>query len=205
MLREKNATETSAPPLTDQELVEKYGQLCGHIAWDFVRKNPDQLKREDAEEFASAALLRLIKCPAPKRRSKPYINVLIKNEIIRHWHRRLRQLKREADDKIVLPAHANNDHDSGNERLMDRFPDPRPLHAELMHSAFDQAKVLQLLPELCESERVVIELSFGLNGAKSFSQERIAKKLGRTRYWVESRLQVGIKNLRILSGVEAVF
>lgn len=54
-------------------------------------------------------------------------------------------------------------------------------------------KIVALVPKLPEAQRVVLELYFGLNGAKPCGSTRIATKLARTRYWVDARLNAGLQ------------
>jgi RNA polymerase sigma factor (sigma-70 family) len=168
----------NAALITDEQLVEQYYKLCGHISWSFVRKN-DTLGTEDAEDFASAALVGLLKCPQKHRGNKFYIQVLIQNRIITAWRKRLKQLGAE--------QHTGDG--------FDELPSPREPHIDT-HTAFDTAVILKLLPQLPVSERIVIELNFGLNGCPPCGEERIARKLGRTRHWAQTHLQKGLERMR---------
>jgi len=79
--------------------------------------------------------------------------------------------------------------------IFDRLPGPDGM-AGKTQTKFDFATVVALIPSLPNAERVVVELAFGLNGAESFSRKRIAKKLGRTEWWVETKQQAAIQRIR---------
>jgi len=193
-------------PVSDTEFIEKYRRLCGHIAWDFVKRShrdvsPIALSQEDAEDFASCALIKLLKCPAQHRGNKWYVQRVIENAITTAWRKRLKQLGLEREVQTVrseldIPAPANRhgaSSDGGD--LMDMLPGPDGL-AGKTQIKFDFAKVIALLPTLPNSERVVVELTFGLNGAEPFTRKRIAKKLGRTEWWAETKLRTAILRMR---------
>lgn len=197
--------------MTDTELVEKYGKLCGHIAWAFVRRSQSAAKfdeqissalgSEDAEDLAGAALLSLIKCPAAHRHEPPYVKRLIVNAIIKAWRKRLRVIEIERGAPRSLGPFRSIGGEQGISHPVselgdwfDTQPGPDGL-AGKTQTAFDYATVVSLLPKIPQAERIVLELSFGI-GCKAFAERQIAKKLGRNRSWVTSRLHRGILRLR---------
>lgn len=197
--------------MTDLELVEKYGKLCGHIAWTFVARgrkharDGEQINKdfgtEDAEDLASLALIGLIKCPAAHRHEPPYVKRLIVNHIIKGWHKMCRHKNAEQQQPDL-----GNAFESSNEGALRTsshyhdFFDMQPGRDGLAgHTQvkYDSRAVLAILPQLPESERIVMELSFGLTpGCEPLGLERIARKLGRTKYWAEIRLNKGISRIR---------
>ena len=199
--------EQVSAPISDEQFIEKYRRLCGHIAWDFVKRShrdvsPIALTQEDAEDFASCALLKLVKFPA-KHRGKPYekyyVQRTIENAITTAWRKRLKQLGMEQEatgrsmDLSIYDDGAGNRDNFGD--IFDRLPGPDGL-AGKTQTKFDFATVVALLPNLPNSERVVVELTFGLNGAEPFTRKRIAKKLGRTEWWTETKLRSAILRMR---------
>ena len=201
--------EQVSAPISDEQFIEKYRRLCGHIAWDFVKRShrdvsPIALTQEDAEDFASCALLKLVKFPA-KHRGKPYekyyVQRTIENAITTAWRKRLKQLgmEREANERtfgIGAEGYGAHEHiDKASTDIFDRLPGPDGL-AGKTQTKFDFATVVALLPNLPNSERVVVELTFGLNGAEPFTRKRIAKKLGRTEWWTETKLRSAILRMR---------
>lgn len=184
---------------SDEELISKYGRLCGHVAQALVKKSSN-LTQEDAQDFASAAMMKLIKCPAHHRHEDPYIRTIINNAIRNVWRKRIGQLNAEAtqldfqetQNRGEFPAHV---HSRCERRLLlsklsgDGLPDRT-------QRKFDAETLAGLINSLPSVERTILQLHFGLSGCKSISQRQIAKKLGRSRDWVEPRLVRGIQLVR---------
>jgi hypothetical protein len=98
-------------------------------------------------------------------------------------------------------ASANNPADTTD--YFDSLPG-RDRLAEHTQTSFDSAKIVALIPKLPEAQRVVLELYFGLNGAKPCGSTRIATKLARTRYWVDARLNAGLQEIRLMISANPV-
>lgn len=183
--------------MTETEFIEKYRRLCGHIAWDFVKRShrdvsPIFLTQEDAEDFASCALLKLLRCPEQHRDNKWYVQRIIENAIVTAWRKRLKQLGAEQEaNKRSLSLTA----DEYQGDIFDLLPGPDGL-AGKTQTKFDYAKVIALMPKLPDAQRIVLELSFGLNGCQACSPQRIAKKLGRTEWWAQKTFNAAIKNIQ---------
>jgi len=194
----------SAESLTLEQFIEKYRRLAGHIAWVFVRRSqkeisPIVLTQEDAEDFASCALIKLVKCPPQYWDQKPFVNRLIVNAIITAWRKRLNQMEVEWDG-ASLPQRIKSFGSEEEFSPVDlRDPFDTLEGRDGVHSStqvkFDSAKVSNLLPQLPQAERLVIELNFGL-GCPPCGVERIGKKLGRSKTWVELRINRGIVRIR---------
>ncbi len=192
----------------DQELgefVERYRRLAGHIAWTFVKRShrdisPVVLTQEDAEDFASCALLKLVKCPPQYRDQKFFVNRLIVNAIITSWRKRLKQIETERSPYRIT-GHVDFGDDSPTRKERDPSPDwfDTLEGRDGVHTStalkFDSLKVSNILPQLPQAERLVLELNFGL-GCPAVGVERIGKKLGRSKSWVELRLNRGLKIIR---------
>ena len=210
----ENANLPAAPFISNEELFKKYGKFCGYMAWQFVKRsgsfddtrgfdngaraNSDtrvKLDTEDAEDLASIATYHLLRIPQQFRDQPPYIKRVIVSKIITAWHKRLKYGRSEWQ-----PPHHVGEHQGGNDNCnaTDYF-DTLAGHdalAEQTQVSLDSAAVLELLPKLPAVQRIVLELHFGLNGAKPCGSARIATKLARTRYWVDARLQAGLQELR---------
>lgn len=194
--------------MDDAAFIEKYRRLCGHIAWDFVRRSHRGisdvvLSQEDAEDFASCALLKLVRCPAEHRENKWYVQRVIENAITTAWRKRLKQLEleKEATPKVLRVSTGTTSASSdrfgmlASSDIFDLLPGPDGL-AGKTQVKFDYAAISALMPKLPESQRLVLELSFGLDGCQPCSPERIAKKLGRSSLWVRLKYEAGVKRLR---------
>lgn len=174
------------------------------MAWRFVKRSGSydggergvRLDTEDAEDLASVAIYYLLRIPQHFRDQPPYVKRVIISKIITAWHKRLKYGQRE-----YQPPHTPNNGGTSRGYHSDDFFDTLPGRdglAEQTQVHFDSATILALLPKLPQSQRVVIELHFGLNGAKPCGSQRIATKLARSRYWVDARLRAGLAELRIL-------
>jgi RNA polymerase sigma factor (sigma-70 family) len=196
--------------MTDLELVEKYGKLCGHIAWTFVARgrkharDGEQINKdfgtEDAEDLASLALIGLIKCPTSHRHEPPYVKRLIVNHIIKGWHKMCRHKNAEQqtpESRTALDVESQNGINSTTYHDWFDKQEGRDGLAGHTQVKYDSRAVLAILPTLPESERIVMELSFGLiPGCEPLGLERIARKMGRTKYWAEIRLNKGLSRIR---------
>ena len=193
--------------ISDEELFRKYGKFCGYMAWQFVKKSGSysdgvkkfRLDTEDAEDLASVARYYLLKLPQCYRDQPPYVKRVIVSKIITAWNKLVKSEQREFQPEHK-PTRRNQavtvlDYDEGD--YFDRQPAPGDL-SESTQVALDATRILALLPRLTPPERTVIELHFGLNGAKPCGSQRIATKLARSRYWVDIRIQSGLQELRRL-------
>lgn len=205
-----SAATASDSFISDEELFAKYGKFCGYMAWVFVKRSGSfedgernvRLDTEDAEDLASVAVYYLLKIPQRFRDQPPYIKRVVISKIITAWNKRLKYGQKEyqpphtpgskgtAEGSTLHATSANVDY-------FDTLPGRDGL-AEHTQTAFDSATILALLPKLSDAQRIVLELYFGLNGAKACGSARIAVKLARTRYWVDVRLQAGLQELRTM-------
>jgi hypothetical protein len=201
------------PHISDEQLFAKYGKFCGYMAWQFVKRSGSydagernvRLDTEDAEDLASIATYYLLRIPQQFRDQPPYIKRVIVSKIITAWHKRLKHGRNEWQP----PGQTGDGHrswgDPGDNSpdYFDTLPGRDGL-AEHTQTSFDSAKVLALLPKLPEAQRIVLELYFGLNGAKPCGSARIATKLARTRYWVDARLHAGLQEIRTMISAKPV-
>jgi hypothetical protein len=199
-------------PISDEELFQKYGKFCGYMAWQFVKRSGSyddgernvRLDTEDAEDLASVATYHLLRIPQRYRDQPPYIKRVIISKIITAWHKRIkwskecqppRFVKQFSQDKGMGRKGDVLDLQTAYVDYFDQLPGRDGL-AEHTQVSFDSAAIIALLPKLPQVQRIVLELHFGLNGAKPCGSARIATKLARTRYWVDARLNAGLQELR---------
>lgn len=200
---------------SDEELISKYGRLCGHVAQALVKKSSN-LTQEDAQDFASAAMMKLIKCPAHHRHEDPYIRTIINNAIRNVWRKRIGQLNAECVPIVDDPSSSSRRVAQGDKgpgwraHTLGLNAGPRPPSdlkfiisklsgdglPDRTQRKFDAETLAGLINSLPSVERTILQLHFGLSGCKSISQRQIAKKLGRSRDWVEPRLVRGIQLVR---------
>ena len=148
-------------------------------------------KRDDlaAQDLASAALLRLVKCPLRYRDQPAYVRRLIVNAIIDEQKRQQKTFHYE----YAAPALPNGgdwfDTQPGRDGL-----------AQATEIKFDAIRAIQAMDCLTQGERLVVEFYFGLNGVQALKEHAIACKLARTRWWVERRLTSALIKLRTQVG-----
>lgn len=187
--------------MTDEQLVEKYSKLCTHIAWSFVTKANHtkaqpfakrggdhqewdrRLTAVDAEDFAADALMKLLRCPQQYRTEHSYVLRLIINTVINSHKKRSRVVHYET--RV-----------GGNWDLEGEWEQPAPLEkVDPYDFAAHDIENLDF-SSLTEPELTVLRLHFGLDGAEGLSEKVIARKLGRTQWWVQTRLRQGLQKLR---------
>lgn len=201
-------------PRTRKAFIEKYYRLCFVIAREFVYGKGQHVKwspsgavignehdraKTDIEELASAALVSLSKCRNVKaiRYQKGYINRLIRNAIINEAKWNL-QYYSSREHQSPQPSESPSD-------IADWF-DTHPGRDGLAghtQTKFDSQLIIQSFNVLTQAERIVIEYHFGLNSVEPIGEYAIACKMGRTRYWVQHKLNTGLAKLRQSAGVRA--
>ena len=79
---------------------------------------------------------------------------------------------------------------------------PVESHAEKVHRQYDIQKIKTVLQKLPQSERWALEFKFGITTGRPINERQIARKLGRSEFWVEKRLSAGLLHIRQELGVE---
>lgn len=211
-----------AEPRTRKAFIEKYYRLCFVIAREFVYGKGQHVKwspsgavignehdraKTDIEELASAALVSLSKCRNVKaiRYQKGYINRLIRNAIINEakWNLQYYSSREHQAPEHAIPGGKGGRFDDrDNMDWFDTHPGRDGL-AGHTQTKFDSQLIIQSFNVLTQAERIVIEYHFGLNSVEPIGEYAIACKMGRTRYWVQHKLNTGLAKLRQSAGVRA--
>jgi RNA polymerase sigma factor (sigma-70 family) len=209
-----------------EQLIEQYHRLCGHIARKFVQRWKRKLEAagldladefgksgkwetntpqfasvflvQKSQDLASAAIVRLMKCPEKYWNQPYYVKRLIVNAIIDEQKAQQKVFEHEWQ-----PPEFGSSTRSGAFEAHDWF-DTQPGRdglAEATRVKFDAAAVQEKFSALSQGERLVIELYFGLNNTPAIKEYAIASKLGRTREWVDRRLKSGLNVIRREIGV----
>jgi RNA polymerase sigma factor (sigma-70 family) len=196
--------------ISQEAFIEQYRRLCGYIARRFIYRQSRQFEENTgksdaggntaipkcddlaAQDLASAALLRLVRCPARYRDQPRYVRRIIVNAIIDEFKRQQKIFHYE----FAAPATIDG------EDWFDTQVGPDGL-ARATQQKLDAGRAITALSSLTEGERLVVEFYFGLNGARPLKEHAIASKLARTRWWVERRLTSGLIKLRTQLGASA--
>lgn len=209
-------------PRTRKAFIEKYYRLCFVIAREFVYGKGQHVKwspsgavignehdraKTDIEELASAALVSLSKCRNVKaiRYQKGYINRLIRNAIINEakWNLQYYSSREhQSPEHAISGGKGGRFDDRDNMDWFDTHPGRDGL-AGHTQTKFDSQLIIQSFNVLTQAERIVIEHHFGLNSVEPIGEYAIACKMGRTRYWVQHKLNTGLAKLRQSAGVRA--
>jgi RNA polymerase sigma factor (sigma-70 family) len=204
---------------TQEQFIEHYRRLCGHIARSFIGRRKQRLddasgkassdlfaefpnllsKRADldAQDLASAALVRLARCPSGKWDQPYYVKRLIVNAIIDELKKLDHVFNHEWCPNTV--AHDRSARGEPGPRYEVDFFDTLPGRDGLAQSTqikYDSSTITSALAVLSQGERLVISFYFGLNGMRPRRERAIAAALGRTQFWVERRLSAGLNRLR---------
>jgi RNA polymerase sigma factor (sigma-70 family) len=199
--------------MTQTEFIEKYRRLCGHIARNFIWRRKRQLEESnghdnselsrrndvDAQDLASAALLRLAKVKEQYWDQPHYVKKAIVTAIIDETRKQEKWFKNEFCPYQGIwitrnrkgTTHGTND----TEDYFDSLPGRDGL-ATQVQSSHDSATLQEAIQVLTDSERTVITIFFGLNNLQHKRERAIAQSLGKTKFWVERRLHSGLNRLR---------
>lgn len=183
--------------ISNRELAEKYGQYCGYWAQHFLKREKVPFQQADAEDLASRAHIQLMKCPRQFRNQKNYVTRLIINAVLDGLRRERRIiLAHEYQPPHMSTRGSTSAHDSHIDTDWFDTLEGRDGLAEAVQVSCDGEKVRAVFYGLNSSDRIVLQLAFGLTGLRPLSCERIGSKLGRTPDWAERRMRNGINQIR---------
>jgi DNA-directed RNA polymerase specialized sigma24 family protein len=154
----------------------------------------------DAQDLASAALLKLAMCPK-RLWNEPYaVKRLIVNAIIDES----RKQQKVFENEWQAPHTVGNSGNKGERVHSDDWFDTQPGRdglAEHTRIKLDSEKIQRALDCLNDGERLVITLFYGLETDAPLKEYAIASRLGRTVKWTQNRLQSGLARIRQEIGV----
>ncbi len=202
---------------TRGEFIEQYRRLCGHIARAFVSKwrrnlisNGGLAQGSDsnyaphiqasrtlqfkAEDLASAALLKLCKCKPEYWNQPYYVKRLIVNAIIDE--QKFQQKTFEHEWQAPKPDSRGS---NSVYPMVDDWFDQQPGRdglAEATRIKLDSEAIRKSFICLTSSERIVIEMYYGLKTKTPLKEYAIASRLGKDRGWVERKLKAGLNAIR---------
>lgn len=198
-----------------EQLVQTYSLFSKFIARRFARSFPGV----DIDDLASSATVQIVRCPKERWNEHPYIKRLIINAIFNETRDRKRYKRAML---VQAPEYWNNEQRRGAREFDRRGTDGHFVgklgdstkandyfdtiiakgdFASDLETSLDSSKALHSLKKLTNAERLVIEFHFGLNGLRPIGESAIALRLGRTKHWVQKRLQAGLTELRKEIGV----
>jgi RNA polymerase sporulation-specific sigma factor len=194
------SNDTFPPPLSDAEereqlkllaekdknarqvLIERNLRLVAHMIKKFDNTG------EDPEDLISIGTIGLIKAintydGSKKTRLATYAAKCIENEILMF----LRASKKSRGE-VLLYDPIGVDKEGNEINLIDVLYSENNEIPELVEAKLERAKILEVIKNLNNKERVVIELRYGVNTGIRKTQREIAKLLGISRSYV-SRIE----------------
>ena len=203
-----NGPEILPPPLSNKEEEEIMAKISSGEMTDrnilivrnlrlviFIAKKFEygHSNLEDLISIGTIGLIKAVNTFRPEKNIKlaTYASRCIENEILMHL-RKISQSKGEMsiDDPI------NTDSD-GNELIFSDIlgTDPNELNSNLEKE--DESKILNnVVKNLSERERIIIELRFGLFGKKELTQKEVADSLGISQSYISRIEKRIIKRLK---------
>ena len=163
-------------------LIERNLRLVAHIAKKFDDTG------EDPEDLISIGTVGLIKGvdsfdPSKGTRLATYAARCIENEILMHL-RATRRNRRE----VFLQSPIGVDREGNEVTLMDMLPAEDDAVEDAVGRRLLAGRIRDAVRELGPRERRVLELRFGLDGQRRYTQREVARVLGISRSYV-SRIE----------------
>lgn len=170
---------------SNEQLLEKYGNLAKYIAGKYAKSF--RLTREQTEDLVQSLLVVIFRA-RPSYRNPKGISIILKTQM-RDLIRRT--IKHEPEVRMGLLR--------GGEGLA-IIDMPPPLEPHLNGRA-DLPRALRNLDCLSSPERVVLGMTYGLEGFAEFSDASIAIKVGRSKSWVSQKRKQAIFKLQSSMGL----
>ncbi|MBQ9674143.1 MAG: RNA polymerase sporulation sigma factor SigE [Ruminococcus sp.] len=203
-----NSADTLPPPLPKNEEAEIYKQIAEgdetgksklivhnlrlvvYIAKKFENSN---VPVDDLISIGTIGLIKAVNTFSPERCIKlaTYASRCIENEILMH----LRKTSNKKNE-VSIEEPLNTDWD-GNELLLCDVlgSDPDIVNKDL-ENELERDLLLQAVDRLNEREKMIMEMRFGLNNKKEFTQKEVADRLGISQSYISRLEKKIIKRLR---------
>lgn len=203
-----NSSESLPPPLTKEEENELYEginqgnekcrnklivhnlRLVVYIAKKFENSN---VPIDDLISIGTIGLIKAVNTFSPERCTKlaTYASRCIENEILMHL-RKTSNTKNE----VSIEEPLNTDWD-GNELLLSDILGSEPdIVNKDIENELEKKLLLQAVDKLNSREKLIMEMRFGLNNKKEFTQKQVADQLGISQSYISRLEKKIIKRLR---------
>ncbi len=171
---------------SNEHLLKKYGNLAKYVAGKYAKSF--RLTREQTEDLVQSLLVVIFRA-RPSYRNPKGISIILKTQASRLIRR---TIKHEPEIRMGLLR--------GGEGLA-VIDAPPPLEPHLNGQA-DLPKALRNLERLTSPERVVLGMTYGIDGFGEFKDASIAIKVGRSKTWVSLKRKQAIFKLQASLGLE---
>ena len=203
-----NSSESLPPPLTKEEENELYEgiskgnekcknklivhnlRLVVYIAKKFENSN---VPIDDLISIGTIGLIKAVNTFSPERCIKlaTYASRCIENEILMHL-RKTSNTKNE----VSIEEPLNTDWDGNELLLCDILGSEPDIVNKDIESELEKKLLLQAVDKLNSREKLIMEMRFGLNNKKEFTQKQVADQLGISQSYISRLEKKIIKRLR---------
>ena len=203
-----NSSDSLPPPLTKEEENELYEgiskgnekcknklivhnlRLVVYIAKKFENSN---VPIDDLISIGTIGLIKAVNTFSPERCIKlaTYASRCIENEILMHL-RKTSNTKNE----VSIEEPLNTDWDGNELLLCDILGSEPDIVNKDIESELEKKLLLQAVDKLNSREKLIMEMRFGLNNKKEFTQKQVADQLGISQSYISRLEKKIIKRLR---------
>lgn len=203
-----NSSESLPPPLTKEEENELYEgiskgnekcknklivhnlRLVVYIAKKFENSN---VPIDDLISIGTIGLIKAVNTFSPERCIKlaTYASRCIENEILMHL-RKTSNTKNE----VSIEEPLNTDWDGNELLLCDILGSEPDIVNKDIESELEKKLLLQAVDKLNSREKLIMEMRFGLNNKKEFTQKQVADQLGISQSYISRLEKKIIRRLR---------
>jgi DNA-directed RNA polymerase specialized sigma24 family protein len=178
---------------SNEELHAKYCKLAHWLVGRYKKKF--NLTDERADDLEHSLLVKLFQAPTSYR-NPAGIHLILRTkmfDLIEHM------MLGEFDKEITVGLMQAPTRSDEAQAYRDR-PDPTP-HEERILDALHIPAVLGRLESLRSPERVVLGMSFGIDGFDEFDDYWIARRLGKTKQWVSMKRKQAVFKIQASMGL----
>lgn len=203
-----NSSESLPPPLTKEEENDLYNginqgnekcknklivhnlRLVVYIAKKFENSN---VPIDDLISIGTIGLIKAVNTFSPDRCTKlaTYASRCIENEILMYL-RKTSNTKNE----VSIEEPLNTDWDGNELLLCDILGSEPDVVNKDIESELERKLLLQAVDKLNSREKLIMEMRFGLNNKKEFTQKQVADQLGISQSYISRLEKKIIKRLR---------
>ncbi len=204
-----NGSDTLPPPLTRQEEAEVFARLSGedHEARNMLIVHNLRLVVYIAKKFESTGIgiedlvsigtIGLIKavntfCPTKNIKLATYASRCIENEILMF----LRKSSQYRND-LSIDEPLNVDYDGNELLLSDVLGTDDDIVNKGIETEAEREMIRTAVSELCDREREIMEMRFGLIDGKEKTQKEVAELIGISQSYISRLEKKIVKKLRV--------
>lgn len=177
-----NALKGDERDIAISKLIEHNLRLVIYIANKFENTGVDN---DDLISIGSIGLIKAVKSYDVEKNIKlaTYASRCIENEILMHLRKVIKQ-----KSEVSLDEPLNVDYDGNELLLADLLATENDGVSQKVENDEEKKQLWRAIKNLGETEQNIMEMRFGLNGKKEFTQKEVADQLGISQSYI-SRLE----------------